>query len=176
MKEFLLGLYNIITSFIMWIPIFWIRRTYLRLFLGKIGDNVFIARNVDIRKPKNIFIGDNTVINKRVLLDGRGGRLIIDDNVDIAQDAFIWTLTHDINDNNHKAIGRNVTIHSHVWIGARATIMPGIQIGEGAVVGTMAVVTKDILPHNIVVGIPARVTGTRKNTLKYTFHYHPWFS
>ena len=175
MKEFILGLFNLVTTFIMWLPFLSIRRAYIKIFSGGIGKNVYIGRNVDIRKPKNVFIGDNSVINKKVLLDGRGGILKIGKNVDIAQEVNIWTLTHDINDENHSAIGRGVVISSYSWIGARATIMPGVNIGEGSVVGTMSVVTKSIGAKLVVAGIPAKIIGERNNPLNYKFNYHPWF-
>ena len=174
LKEILLSVFSLLTSIIMWIPITWIRRLYVKLFVGEMGRGVYIARNVDIRKPRNIIIGDNVIINKRVLLDGRGGVLKIGDNVDIAQDVNIWTLTHDPNDSNHAPIGKPVTIESHVWIGARSTIMPGVSIQQGAVIGTNAVVTKNVGPLDIVGGIPAKVIGRRNNQLQYEFKYNPW--
>lgn len=84
-------------------------------------------------------------------------------------------MTHDVNDPHHKAIGYSVKIGSHVWIGARSTIMPGIEIGNGAVVAINSVVTKNVLPKDIVAGIPAKVINNRKNELNYTFNYSPWF-
>lgn len=63
----------------------------------------------------------------------------------------------------------------YVWIGARATIMPGVTIGRGAVIATGAVVTKDVPEMAIVAGIPARVIGQRRSALKYTLNYSPFF-
>jgi acetyltransferase-like isoleucine patch superfamily enzyme len=60
-----------------------------------------------------------------------------------------------------KPAHRKVTIGSDVWIGERVTILPGVQIGHGAIVGAGAVVTKDVHPYSIVVGIPARVMKYR---------------
>jgi acetyltransferase-like isoleucine patch superfamily enzyme len=56
----------------------------------------------------------------------------------------------------------NVRIGSDSWIGTRAVILPGVTIGEGAVVGAGAVVTRDVAPGTIVAGVPARVIGIRK--------------
>ena len=69
-----------------------IRHLYLRRKLGGLGKSSFISRNVRFRNTKNIFIGEGCVINPYVLLDGRGGKLIIGDNVDIAQESVIWTM------------------------------------------------------------------------------------
>jgi maltose O-acetyltransferase len=130
---------------------------------------------VEFRKGKNISIGNNSIINKKVLLDGRGGKLIIGNNVDIAQETNIWTLEHDVHDDNHKDIGADVIIEDYVWIASRVTILPGVRIGRGAVVASCAVVNKDVLPMAIVGGIPAKVIGTRKSGLEYILNYKPWF-
>lgn len=65
-------------------------------------------------------------------------------------------------------------IGSRAWIGYRAIILPGIKIGEGAVVGAGAVVTKDVLPFTIVAGNSARKIGERNRELKYQTRYNPF--
>ena len=130
---------------------------------------------VEFRKAKNITIGYNSVINKKVLLDGRGGQLIIGNNVDIAQETNIWTLEHDVHDDYHTDKGGKVTIEDYVWIASRVTILPGVKIGRGAVIAANSVVTKDVRAMAIVGGIPAKIIGERKSKLKYTLNYHPWF-
>jgi maltose O-acetyltransferase len=134
-----------------------------------------ILMGLQLRKPKNIMIGHHVIINRNVLLDGRGGKLIIGNNVDIAQETNIWTLEHDIHDDYHKDIGGNVIIEDYVWIASRCTILPGVTIGRGAVVATNSVVTKDVPAMAIVGGIPARVIGERKSKLKYSLKNKPWF-
>ncbi len=175
MKSFIAGLFAFVTELVMAIPIWIIRRIYLTLFIGGMGKGCFIMRNVDIRKPRNIKLGKNVVVNKRTMLDGRGGLLLVGDNTDIAQEVNIWTLTHDINDPNHCTVGKSVRIEEYCWIGARATILPGITIGKGAVVGTCAVVTKDVPPMTVVAGNPAKIIGIRNNPLTFKLDFHPWF-
>lgn len=109
------------------------------------------------------------------MLDGRGANLSIGDNTDIAQEVNIWTLTHDVNDSMHRVYGKPVTICDHCWIGARVTVLPGITIGRGAVIGTCSVVTKDVPPLAIVAGNPAKVIGKRENPLEFELNFHPWF-
>lgn len=176
MKTFIAGLFGFVTEIVMSIPFWVIRKSYLRIFISNLGNESYIMKNVDIRKPKNINIGNNVVINKRCLLDGRGGSLIIGNNTDIAQEVNIWTLSHDIKDPEHKSFGKDVTIGDHCWIGARASILPGVNVGKGAVIGTCAVVTKDVPPRAVVVGNPARQVGERDNPLNYTLQFKPWFS
>lgn len=132
-------------------------------------------RNVDIRTPKNIQIGDRSVVNKHVLLDGRGGKLNIGHDVDIAQDVYIWTLSHNVDDDIHGGKFGSVIVGDYAWIGARSTIMPGVKIGEGAVVGTGAIVTHDIPPLAIVAGNPAKIIGRRLKMPTYKLDFHPWF-
>lgn len=122
-----------------------IRTAYFRLFVKKCGKNVYVGKHLDIKNPWNIEIGNNVIINKRVLLDGRRP-LIIGNNVDIAQDAFIWTYQHDFNDDFHSGCGESTVIEDYAWICARSTILPGVTIGEGSVIATNAVVTKNIPP------------------------------
>jgi maltose O-acetyltransferase len=133
----------------------------------KIGKNVYLARKIDFLFPFNIQIGDNSVINKYCTLDGRGGKIIIADNVDVAQEVNIWTAEHDPNDRNHDARTGNVIIEDHCWIASRVTILPGVTIHRGAVVSCGAVVTKDVPEMAIVGGIPAKIIAIRNNDCKY---------
>lgn len=155
-------------------PIRFLRTKYLSIFLKSLGNNCFIGKNLDIRNPSKISIGNNVVINKRVLLDGRGG-LTIEDNVDIAQDARIWTEQHDYQDENHSLVDAPVYIENHVWICANSSILPGVRISQGAVVALGAVVSKNVAPMTVVAGIPAKVINKRINTLQYKLHYTPKF-
>jgi len=132
-------------------------------------------RKVNVVNPSNISIGNHVVINKAVMLDGRSAELIIGDNVDIAQETNIWTLEHDINDENHSIVPGKVVIDDHVWIASRVTILPGVHIGRGAVVASGAVVTKDVPSMAIVGGVPAKIIGERSNALTYTNNYKPFF-
>jgi len=175
MKSFLVGCYNLLLRFISIIPFNCIRYILFSLFFHKIGKGSSLLMYTDIRKPKNISIGDNTVIGRRVVLDGRGGSLMIGSNVDIAQDTLIWTLEHDVNDMNHSTKGDNVVIEDYVWIASRAIILPGVKIGRGAVIASGALVCKDVPPMTIVGGCPAKIIGTRSNELSYTLSYKPWF-
>lgn len=143
--------------------------------LKKIGENCDFLMRIEIRNGRNISIGNHCVINNDVLLDGRGGQLIIGNNVDIAQETNIWTLEHDVHDDDHKSKGADVVIEDYVWIASRATILPGVRIGRGAVIASNSVVTKDVPSMAIVGGVPAKVIGERKNKLAYKPGHAPWF-
>jgi maltose O-acetyltransferase len=143
--------------------------------LQSIGRDSSVLLGLEVRNGKNVKIGNNTIINKNVLLDGRGGRLCIGNNVDIAQETNIWTLEHDVNSDSHGDKGGDVIIEDFVWIASRVTILPGVHIGKGAVVASGAVVTKDIEPMCIVGGIPAKQIGKRNSKLLYNLKYRPPF-
>jgi maltose O-acetyltransferase len=115
------------------------------------------------------------ILNSGVLLDGRGGKLVLGDNVDIAQEVAIWTLGHDPHDDHHATRGGDVRIDDYAWIGHRSIVMPGVHVGRGAVVAAGAVVTKDVPPLSIVAGVPAKRIGERRSSLKYRNHHRPWF-
>ena len=175
LRPFIGGLLNYITEIIMSIPFHTIRNLYLRIVLKHLGKNTEVCRNIDFRSPQRIEIGDNTTINKHVVLDGRGGILKIGNSVDIAQDCRIWTLQHDYNSPTYAAVGSDVIIENYVWIASGATILPGVKIAEVAVIATGAIVTKDVPPYSIMAGIPAKKIGERSNNLNYTLGKRRWF-
>jgi acetyltransferase-like isoleucine patch superfamily enzyme len=168
-------LYYIFNIFIMNVPFHFIRDFFIKIILSNYGKGSTLLMNVEIRKGQNISIGDNSIVNARVLLDGRGGKLTIGNNVDIAQDTTIWTLSHDPHSDTHQDIGKDVTIEDYVWIGANVTILPGVTVKKGAVIGTCSVVTKDIIENEIVAGNPAKKISIRKSKLNYTLNYKPIF-
>lgn len=175
LRETLSELYYLLNSFIMWIPLTCIRHGWMRLNGLHLGKRAYLARNVEIRKPKNVSIGDRSVINSWTLLDGRGGKLDIGSDVDVAQESVLWTESHNPHDNSHATIGFPVTIEDYVWIGSRAMIMPNVRIGRGSVVAAGCIVTKDVEAMTIVAGIPAKTISKRNNSLEYQLNHHPVF-
>ena len=107
--------FNVVSPFFFWLPFRMVRYLFLKQCCAKLGDNVFVGRNVDIRDPYKIVIGEGTIINKRVVLDGRGG-LTIGKNVDIDQDVNIWSEQHDYDDDLHSLQKKSVYIGDYVWI------------------------------------------------------------
>lgn len=160
---------------VMFIPFHAIRRFFIQRTIKKLGKSGFIMAKVEFRHGRNIEIGDYCFINKYTLLDGRGGKLVIGNNVDIAQEVNIWTLSHDPHDDFHTVWGKDVIIEDYVWIASRVTIMPGVHIGRGAVIAAGSIVTKDVPAMAIVAGMPAKVVGERKSGLKYRLTWQPWF-
>lgn len=144
------------------IPVYEVRYLFYLLAGVKIGKSVHIHMGTEFFNPKNISIGDGTIIGKNAFLDGRD-KLIIGKNVDIASDVLIYNSEHDINSEDFEAVVGSVEIEDYCFIGPGVIILPGVKIKKGAVVGAGAVVTKDVGEFEIVGGVPAKVIGERKN-------------
>lgn len=106
---------------------------------------------------KNIHIGKNVFINAGCHFQDQGG-ITIGDGAQIGHNVVLATLNHDLIPENRKTvIPAPISIGTNVWIGANATILPGVSIGDNSVIAAGAVVTKDI-PANVVAGgIPAKI-------------------
>lgn len=154
-------------------PSYRLRHRALRKLGIRIGRESSVAMHCFITGGQ-ITIGDNTVINRFTYLDGRVP-LYIGNNVNISHYTLIQTLTHDAQNPDFICLEKPVAIMDHAWIGARAIIMPGVTVGEGAVVAAGSVVTRDVEPYAIVGGMPARPIGTRSGDLRYRSRYFPWF-
>lgn len=124
------------------------------LFKGNIGNNVMVNAPLTCVCADMVKIGDNVVIMNNCLMMARGG-ITIDDGAMIAANVQLISNNHDLHD---RAIltCKPVHIGRNAWIGAGATILPGVTVGDNAVVGAGAVVTKDVAANTIVAGNPAR--------------------
>lgn len=151
-----------------------LRHWYLRTVCGiQIGRDSSVAMKCYI-SGGSVYIGDNTVINRFTYLDGRVP-LYIGNNVNVSHYCIIHTLTHDPQNPYFVCIEKPVAIMDHAWIGARSIVLPGVRVGEGAVVAAGAVVTKDVAPYTIVAGNPARPIGQRSRDIRYSSRYFPFF-
>jgi maltose O-acetyltransferase len=170
--------YYLANNFVARFPNEWLRKLYLRKFLRvAIGTDTHVSMRVFITGyplRANVTIGNNCVINREVYLDGRVG-VTIGNNVNVSLQVCILSLHHDHNSPTFPAIGSPVTIRDHAWIGARAIILPGVTIGEGAVVAAGAVVTRDVGDFEVVGGVPAKKIGVRNPDIQYRTKFSPYF-
>jgi len=128
----------------------------LRQLLGGIGDNTTIRAPFFCDYGKNTFVGRDCFVNYDcVFLDE--GRIDVGDRVWIGPGVHIYGVEHMLEKDKRSNIRDvPVTIEDDVWIGGHSTILPGIRIHEGAVIGAGSVVTKDVEYDSIVAGNPAK--------------------
>ena len=149
------------------IPSHSLRNFFYRVSGIKIGKGSAFHMWASFFDPKNIEIGEGTIVGDHAFLDGRS-KLKIGDHVDIASSVMIYNSEHDLESDEFKAIEEPVEIGDYVFIGPRAIILPGVKVGRGAAIAAGAVVTKDVPEFAVVGGVPAKVIGERKNkTPKY---------
>jgi acetyltransferase-like isoleucine patch superfamily enzyme len=187
-----------------------LRRIFYRFLFKKIGRGVVFGRNITIRHPNKITIGDNVVIDENCMLDAKGidnkgieikngayigrntilsckdGDIILEENVNIGFNcevqsssyvligkntliaAYVYIIAgdhlHDITGQPVSLIhgtSKGIVIGENCWLGAKATVLDGVEIGHDAVIGTSAVVNNNIAPFSVAVGIPAKVIKNR---------------
>ena len=149
-----------------WAPGIWLRILFLRLAGAKIAEDLSLSPAVFVLNPWRLQIGSHNNIARGVQLDARGG-LVIGDNVNISEEVAIWTAEHDVQSASFDTTMAKTVIGNRAWLCFRCVIMPGVEIGEGAVVAACAVVTKSVPPFTIVGGVPAKILGRRNPELTY---------
>jgi acetyltransferase-like isoleucine patch superfamily enzyme len=153
-----------------------VRGLYLRLWLGRYAPGTGVQLGCRFLNGRKILLGPRTVINFGCLLDGRTYPLVTGSDVSIGPEASILTLGHEPQSPDFADRGGPVTIGDRAWIGYRAMVLPGVTIGEGAVVAAGAVVTRDVAPYTIVAGNPAVEIGKRNRDLTYRLEHRPWLA
>lgn len=134
-----------------------VRRGLLRLAGVEIGAQVTGLKQCGF-ETKQVSIGDGSFVNVGCWFEG-AGRVDIGRNVFLGPQVMIITSVHELDEDGQAArmpAPSQVSIGDRCWLGARATIMPGVTIGAGTIVGTGAVVTKNCKPGAVYAGVPAR--------------------
>lgn len=145
------------------------RTAILRELLGGIGDNVSIDTPFHCNLGKNIFLGSDVIVGINcTFVDDQ--TITIGNRVLIASDVQICTASHPVLPQERLVDGwrekgttffrtwaKPVVVKDGVWIGAKSVILPGVTIGENAVIGAGSVVNKDIPANCVAVGNPCRV-------------------
>ena len=149
----------------------WYYRSVMKF---KIRPASSIFMNCAFDASEGLTIGSCSVINAKCRLDTRG-TITIGNNVSISEEVIILTADHNPGSPAFEGRNRSVTIDDFVWIGTRAIILPGVFIGEGAIIAAGAVVTKNVDPFTVVGGIPAKKIKSRRKDLTYTVYYRRLF-
>jgi len=137
-----------------------IRDIFSELIGKKVDDTFFIIPPFYTDFGENINIGKNVFVNHACTFMDRGG-ITLEDNVLIGPKVNLITTNHPLNPSERRAtISHPIVIRKNAWIGAAATILPGVTIGENSVVAAGAVVSKDVPPNTIVGGVPAKIIKT----------------
>lgn len=152
-------------------PFFWLRWSLLAAIGVQIHRSSSVHRRLRLTTFGKITIGRDSTINRDVFLDGRE-RITIGNNVTIAHECKIYTLGHDIDSPNFKARGAPVRIGNNAVLFAGCKVMPGVKIGDNAVILPFSVLTKPVGPNEVWGGNPAifkRLRGAE--TFEYVSSY-----
>lgn len=114
----------------------------------------------ELRNPAGLRVGPGSIVGLWSTLDARSG-IEIGRYVNLSSEVAIWTEQHDLHDPDFSIERAPVRILDRAWVSFRATVLPGVTIGEGAVVAAGAVVTKDVRAYSVVGGVPAKEIGER---------------
>jgi acetyltransferase-like isoleucine patch superfamily enzyme len=131
-----------------------------------------ISLGVEMWMGHRLAMGARSTIGQHCYIDARGG-IRVDADVSLSREAAVLTATHIPDDPRFEARLAPVHLERHCWIGMRALVLPGVRVGEGAVVGAGAVVTSDVAPYTIVAGIPAKVIRERRGPVDYALDWRP---
>ena len=138
------------TLFIRWTPqaLYPWRRVAFRLFGAKIGRRVLIRPGVHVTFPWKLTVGDHCWIGDNATLYNVE-RITIGEHSVVSQEAYLCTATHDHREVSFPVIASPIHIGAECWIAARAFVGPGVQIGQGAVVGACSVLLEDVPPATL---------------------------
>lgn len=137
------------------------RRFLVRWFGGKVSRTCTLSRTAIISCPWNLSIGEWSSIGDQSWIYALH-KITIGDNACIGESVRLLTGSHDISSTRFALVTKPISIGSACWIATGATVLPGVTIHEGGVVGACAVVSRDVAPWTVVVGNPARFVKNRR--------------
>lgn len=167
--NFYFGIYRNVVKQIGFIP-----SNTFRLFLYKnilqmnIGHKVVIHRNCEIRSGLNITIGEGTIIGDNTILDGNGG-IVIGNNVNVSSNSSLYSSQHMVQSSLFEGEYKEIKVGDRCWISSNTVVLPGVIIGEGAVLASGAVATKNLDSFTVYGGVPAKEIKKRNPNLTYCF-------
>jgi putative colanic acid biosynthesis acetyltransferase WcaF len=143
-----------------WMPGSFHRCLILRAFGARIGNRVSIKPGVRIKFPWRLEVGEDSWIGEGVWIDNLA-LVKINSNCCLSQGAYICTGSHDWSLPTFDLIAEPVTIENFAWVAAKATVGPGVTVGEGAVLSLGSMATSDLVAWGIYRGVPAELDKKR---------------
>ena len=137
------------------------RRMLAQHVFGRCGKNFKCFQFVEFSFGYNMEVGDDVVVHRHVLLDDRGG-IVLGNKVSVADYANIYSHTHALAD-QEDVTDAQVVLEDGVRITYHATVLAGVHVGEQAIVGAGAVLTKDAKPWHLYLGVPAKPVRVKPN-------------
>lgn len=131
------------------------RAFLLRLFGAQIGPNVHISPKAHIWAPWNLTCADAAAVGEEAIIYNPAPIHIGSHGI-VSQQAYLCGATHDYEDPAFPLIAFPMNIGAYSWVCSRATVQPGVNVGEGAVLALGSVATKDLEPWTVYGGVPAR--------------------
>jgi acetyltransferase-like isoleucine patch superfamily enzyme len=138
-----------------------LRRLLAQHLFGRVGRDFKCFQFVEFSYGYNLELGDDCVVHRHVLLDDRGG-ITLGNRVSISDYANIYSHTHSIVDQKDVTNARTV-LEDDVRITYHATVLAGVRVGRNAMVGAVAVATKNVRSYHVNVGIPAKSIRVKPN-------------
>ena len=138
-----------------------LRRLLAPMIFKRVGANFKCFQFVEFSFGYNLDVGDDVVVHRHVLLDDRGG-IVLGNRVSISDYANIYSHTHSIVDQKD-VTDLETVLEDDVRITYHATVLAGVRVAENAMVGAMAVATKDVRAFHVNVGIPAKSVRVKPN-------------
>jgi putative colanic acid biosynthesis acetyltransferase WcaF len=136
------------------------RLFWLRLFGAQVRGYPFVHQSARIAVPWNLTMEDRSALGERANVYNLG-KIVLKARSTVAQEAYLCSATHEFSDPNLPLQTSPIIVGEDVFLGARAFVLPGVTIGDGAVIGACSVVTKDVASWAVAVGNPCRVIRTR---------------
>jgi len=137
------------------------RAGLLRVFGARVEKGAHIYPGVRIWAPWNLRIGEEAGVADGAILYNQG-RISIGRRAVVSQGAHLCAGTHDFEKEGFPLVSKPITLGAHAWIAAEAFVHPGVEIGEGAVIGARSVVTRDMPAWTVCAGHPCTVLRERK--------------
>lgn len=133
----------------------------LRLFGARIGTGVILKPSINVKYPWNLTIGDYSWIGENAWLDSLAS-ITIGSSACISQGVYFCTGNHNWSDPSFGLVVKPIVIEDGAWVGARATVLPGVTVKSHSIVAAGTVIAKDTEPYMVYAGNPAVEVKERK--------------